>query len=390
MAESLCELNKERQHTENLIADEAYSFVENEENAKSRSILVIDNYNWHSGVIGIVSSRVTERYGVPSILITFEGNDDPFSEDAIGKGSGRSIGGMNLVEALNYCSDLLEKSGGHELAAGLSIKRKNLEAFKQRIEEYASEYFKNATYENTLSIDCELDFNELSTDLAKEISLLEPYGVSNPTPVFVSYGVTLTGISPVGMNRHLRLTFENAKKKVQGMFFSTTAQELDITYGDEVDMVYNLEINEFNGTESLQVNLKDIKLSENIIRYEEECEKLYQQVKTGESLIDSDEIIPSRDDFTTVYQHLLSNARYGKTNYRYSKLSNDISSHRPYLSLNYIKLKTIIKVFRELNIILIDEVDDFSFDFKFSSTKSKTSLDKSNILKKLKQTYAKR
>lgn len=390
LAEELCELNKERQHTENRIAEEAYQLVEAEENANNKSILVLDNYDWHSGVIGIVSSRVTDRYGVPSILITFEGNEDPYSPEAIGKGSGRSIGGMNLVEALNYCSPLLEKYGGHELAAGLSIKRKNLDEFKKKIESFAEEYFKNAQHENTLSIDCELDFNDLSLELAKEVSLLEPYGVSNPTPVFVSRGAVLSGISPVGMNRHLRLTLENYKKKVCGMLFSTAPQDFELTFGDEVDVVYNLEINEFNGSESLQINIKDIRISQSTLDFELENEKLYQEVKMGSSALSAEEIIPTREDFSYIYQFLQSNARYGKRFYRYTKLLSDINSHKSFQKFNFVKLKTIIKVFRELNIIYIEEIDDFTFEFKFSGAKNKTSLDKSSILKKLKQAYLKR
>ena len=390
LADQLCELNKDRQYTENKIAEEAYQIVDSDECSSSKSILVIDGLYWHSGVIGIVSSRVSEKYNRPSILITFEENDDPNDPEAIGKGSGRSIGGLNLIEALNSCSDLLEKHGGHDFAAGLSIKRKNLNEFKKRIEEYACEHFKNNPPQNTLNIDCQLDFNELTIGLVREISLLEPYGATNPQPVFVSRGVVVSSISPVGMNRHLRINLENSKKRLCAMYYSMTKEELELSYGDEVDVVYNLEINEYNGTESVQLNVKDIRLSQNTIDMEMENERLYQEVKAGLSKLSFDEIVPTREDFAFVYQYLQNNARYGKASYRYSKLLSDINAYKSVLGLNFIKIKTIIKVFRELNIIYIDEIDDYSFDFKFSSTKNKTNLDKSNILKKLKQTYIKR
>lgn len=386
----LCDLNKERQAMENAIAEEAFSKIDEKDEYKNKSILVVDGDNWHSGVIGIVSSKISERYCLPSILITFEDNDDPSSPDAIGKGSGRSIGGMNLVGALNYCSDLLEKFGGHELAAGLSIKRRFLPLFKERINEYAREYFNNILPENTLKIDYDIPFDDLCLGLGKEISLLEPYGVSNPTPVFISLGVKLTGITPVGMYKHLKLTLESEEKKFNAMMFSTTPQEFDYSYGDVLDIAYTLDINEFNGTESLQINIKDVRLSQTTRDREIKLENEYCDVKSGETYLDGDDIVPTREEFGYVYQYLQSSARYGRSYYRYLKLLDDIKAkvliteERKY---NYVKIKTIIKVFRELNIISIEEIDEFSFEFKFSPTKSKTSLDKSNILKKLKQTY---
>ena len=394
-AENLCELNKERQRMENAIADEAFSRIEESDEYKNKSILVVDGNEWNSGVIGIVSSKVSERYYLPSILISFEDNPDPSSPEAVGKGSGRSAGGMNLVGALNYCSDLLEKFGGHELAAGLSIKRKNLPLFKERINEYAREWFKNALPEHSLNIDYEISFEDLSLSLAKEISYLEPYGVANPTPLFASYGVKLVGVTPVGMNRHLKLALEGENKKINAMLFSTTPSELDFKWGDAVDIAYSIDTNEFNGTESLQVNIKDIRLSQKSRELESAWEKKYLDAKIGNTVLCADEVIPSREEAGYVYQFLQTSARYGTDKYRYLKLVNDLQSRGRYpegvdpARLNYVKLKTIIMVFRELNIISIDEIDDFSFEFKFSGAKSKTSLDKSNILKKLKYTYAK-
>ena len=396
LAERLCELNKERQFMENAIAEVAFTKIEENNEYSNNSILVVDGNHWNSGVIGIVSSKVSERYCLPSILITFEDNDDPSSPDAVGKGSGRSVGGMNLVGALNYCSDLLEKYGGHELAAGLSIKRKFLPIFKERINEYAREYFKNVLPEHTLDIDYSLDFDDLTLNLAKEISYLEPYGVSNPTPLFVSHDVLISSVTPVGMNRHLKLTLSGEQRKHTAMMFSTTPQEFEFTSGDKVDIVYSIDINEFNGVESLQISVKDIRLSQKSCELEMEQEKEYTKVKVGDTYFSADEIIPSREEFAYVYQFLQSSARYGIQKYRYSKLVNDLKYIRvrslegvDLLKMSYIKVKTMIMVFRELNIISIEEIDDFSFEFKFSGAINKTSLDKSNILKKLKTTYSK-
>lgn len=389
LALELCEINRERQFEENKIADMAYEIIENN-GYVGKSIMVLDDPSWHHGVIGIVSSRVSDRYGVPSILISFEGNDDPYSPDAIGKGSGRSVSGMNLVDALSASADLLEKFGGHELAAGLSIKRKNLELFKERIEAYAKACFNGQEPEHILDVDCELEIGELTVDFANELSALEPYGVANPSPVFVTRNMQITDITPVGMNRHLKLSLSKDKRYFNAMLFSTSPQEFKYSIGDEVDIAYTLEVNSFNGLSSLQISLKDVKISERIVHFEAVNEEIFQSVRNGESALDYDYIIPSRDEFGAVYQYLQSSARLGKSVYRISKLLLDMTSGKQPSGLNYIKLKTIIKVFIELNIINIEEIDEHSFSFRFSYTKNKTNLDKSSILRKLKQTYIKK
>lgn len=389
LALKLCDINKERQLQENKIADMAYETIENNDYGE-KSIIVLDDEKWHHGVIGIVASRVSDRYGVPSILISFEGNDDPTSPEAIGKGSGRSVGGLNLVNALNECADLLDKFGGHELAAGLSIKRKNLPEFKNRIENIAKRCFDGKEPELVLGLDCELDANDLTIDLAKEISYLEPYGVANNNPVFVTRNVVITDISPMSMNRHLKLTINKDRRNFNAMLFSTSLQDFPFSIGDEVDIAYNIEINEYNGISSLQINLKDIKISKRYLELESVNESIYQSIKLGECDLGADYIIPTRDDFGVVYQYLQAAARLGKSTYRFSKLLSDISNSHNNSKLNYVKTKTIIKVFRELNILAIDEIDDFTFSFKFSYNKNKTNLEKSSILKKLKQTYTKK
>ncbi|MBQ7760665.1 MAG: single-stranded-DNA-specific exonuclease RecJ [Clostridia bacterium] len=380
----LCEINRERQALENYIADMASEIVENEV-PDDKSILILDHDDWHHGVVGIVSSRLTEKYGLTSILISFEGNENPNDPEAIGKGSGRSAEGMNLVVALNECADILEKYGGHELAAGLSIKRKNLPEFKVRMEAYAKKSFKGTEPEHVLEIDRELSVRDITLDLAKEISSLEPCGASNPTPLFCIKNATLIDILPVGMNRHLKLTFLKDGKSLPAMLFSVTPQEFAMSRGDEVDIAFTLEVNEFNGTCSAQMLIKDIKLSQRSAQFELLNEELYQCAKAGNSELGPDYIIPQRNDCGIIYNQLLNSSRMGKDSYRISRLLADVSKQNK--DLNYVKIKFILSIFRELNIVNIDMVDEFSFNFHFSYPKIKVSLDKSNILRKLKQTY---
>ena len=385
----LCEINRERQATENKIAEEAYELVESR-GYSDKSVIVLDECDWHHGVIGIVASRVSDRYGVPSILISFEGNDDPNDMEAMGKGSGRSVSGMNLVNALSECDDLLEKFGGHELAAGLSIKRKNLDEFRSRMEAYAKKCFAGSEPEQILEIDYELDTSDINIAFAEELCCLEPYGVSNPTPVFALRNTLLSEITPVGLNRHLKLSIVKDGYVFTAMLFSTTPQEFGFSVGDEVDLAFNLDINEFNGVSSVQISIKDIRPSERNIHFELVNEQAYESAKNGESLLAPEYIIPSRDDFVKVYSLLLSSARMGKETYRISRLLTDILRQEPSSSINYVKLKFIIKIFRELNIINIEELDDVTFAFHIGFAKNKTNLEKSNILKKLKSMYPKK
>lgn len=384
----LCEINRERQATENKIADEAYELVEKYEYF-NKSMIVLDHFQWHHGVIGIVSSRVTDKYGVPSILISFEGSDADDME-AIGKGSGRSVSGMNLVDALTSCADLLEKFGGHELAAGLSIKRKNLEAFRNRMEEYARRCFDGACPEQILEIDYELSASEINMALAQELCYLEPYGVSNPTPVFALRNAIISDITPVGMNRHLKLSLVKDDNVFVAMLFSTTPQEFGLSEGDEVDFAFNLDVNEYNGVSNIQISIKDIRPSERNRHFERVNEEIYESVRSGESTLAPDYIIPKREDFAKVYNQLLSCARMGKETYRISRLLSDLLSKDSTSGLNYVKVKYIIKIFRELNIVTIEELDEASFAFHITFTKNKTNLDKSVILRKLKSMYPKK
>ncbi|MBQ8392553.1 MAG: single-stranded-DNA-specific exonuclease RecJ [Clostridia bacterium] len=382
----LYDINKDRQLEENRIADEAFAKIE-KDGYDHGGVIILDNDDWNHGVIGIVSSRVTEKYSLPSILVSFEGNDDPLDGEAIGKGSGRSIRGMNLVNALLSCKDLLEKFGGHELAAGLSIKRKNLGEFQRRMTEYARACFKGEEPISTLDIDCILCEKDITRDLATEITLLEPYGVSNLVPVFAMKDATIEDIIPVGMNRHLKLTVSKNGVRFTAMQFSVSSNEFGFEIGDEVDIAFNLEINEFMNMRTVQLNVKDIKNAEGPAKNQRAGELEYSKIWNGEYIGDVDIAVPSREEFACVYNTILKSAREGISGFSYLRLHKLINGKKQGVRITYAKIKIIIKVFRELNIVNIEETDEYSFQYRITYTKTKTSLDKSNILKRLKSIY---
>ena len=385
-AVQLCDINKDRQLEENKIADEANAQIE-ERGYDHGGVIILDNADWNHGVIGIVSSRITEKYSLPSILVSFEGNENPYDDEALGKGSGRSIRGMNLVNALSSCADLLEKFGGHELAAGLSVKRKNLKELQRRMTEYARACFKGEEPVSALDIDCVLSERDISRDLATEITLLEPYGVSNLVPVFAMRDAVIEEIIPVGMNRHLKLIISKNGVRFTAMQFCVSSEEFGYSIGDRIDIAFNLEINEFMNMRTVQFNVKDISLAEGLLEEQNNGEALYNSVWNGEYTGDADAVLPSRDDFAAVYNALLKSAREGINSFSYLRLLKAVRGKRGGHDISYPKLKLAIKVFRELNIVSIHETDEYTFDFSITYTKTKTSLDKSNILKRLRLLY---
>ena len=381
IAEELCRTNKERQAEENKIMREAYSKIENYD-IENNPVIVLDADNWHHGVIGIVSSRITEKYCRPSILVSFEGNEGSApSPDDVGKGSGRSIKGMNLVDALCYCSEHLVKFGGHELAAGLSVSRGELDNFIAKINEYAKDNLSDDDMIPTVEADCVLDFEDVNLSLAKSIGILEPYGVSNPPPVFVMRGVTVNEISGVSDGKHTKLALGNGKSFLSAMYFSNSPSGLGIYVGDKIDVLFNLDINEWGGRECVQLIIRDLKPSKSQQSIFVEEKARFEEIRCGAHFSESEEIMPTRDDFAAVYKLIAASFRAG----------TDTLSHRDITSrfrgegrrIGYAKLKIIIMVFKELNILGITDVSDEVYKFSIHYTTSKTELDKSNLLRRL-------
>ncbi|MBQ1260627.1 MAG: single-stranded-DNA-specific exonuclease RecJ, partial [Clostridia bacterium] len=355
IAEALCEANRERQAEENKIMQEANQKIADGK-FEDCPVIVLDADDWHHGVIGIVSSRITEKYSRPSILVSFEGNGDGApSDDDAGKGSGRSIKGMNLVDALCYCADLLIKFGGHELAAGLSVSRANLPKFREKINEYARLNLKDEDMLPTVEADTEIRFSDVNINLADGLRILEPYGVDNPVPVFIIRGVYVNEIIAVGGGKHTKIILSDGSHTAAAIYFSATAEELNVHVGECVDVLFNLDINEWNGRKSVQMILRDIKHSKSETDELTRQKARVEEIRLGARFTKDEDVLPSREDFAVVYKYLLGLQRSGVKTAAHkdicTKLSTDVTR-----KINYIKLKIIVMVMRELNIISIDEV----------------------------------
>ena len=382
IAEELCHTNKERQAEENKIMQEAYQKIE-QYDIENDPVIVLDADNWHHGVIGIVASRITEKYTRPAILVSFEGNESETpSPDDVGKGSGRSIKGMNLVDALCYCSDHLVKFGGHELAAGLSVTRGELDTFRRLINEYARKNLTEADMVQTVEADCELDFGDVNLGLAKGIQLLEPYGVSNPIPGFVLRGVTVNDITGISEGKHTRLSLGNGRYTLSAMYFSNSPDTLGIYVGDKVDVLFNLDVNEWGGRESAQVIVRDIKPSITEKERHRNERARFEEIKNGATFTAEENIFPDRDDFAAVYRLIQNLVRMDVDVLKHrdiiSRLKND-----PTVNIGYVKLKIIMMVFKELNILSVEDVAPDTYKFKLYYSTTRKKLDKSTLLRRL-------
>ncbi len=383
IAEELCRTNKERQAEENKIMREAYQKIEKYDIEKN-PVIVLDADNWHHGVIGIVASRITEKYVRPAILVSFEGNESAErTPDDIGKGSGRSIKGMNLVDALCHCSDHLVKFGGHELAAGLSVTRGELDNFRNLINDYARSMLTEKDMIQTVEADCELDFSELNLSLAKSIQLLEPYGVSNPIPVFIMRGVTVAEISGISDGKHTRLALGNGRYNISAMYFSNSPESLGVYVGDKVDVLFNLDINEWGGRENVQLIVRDLKPSRQEAEEILALRERFEEIKNGAPFTKEENILPSREDFAAVYRFMLATLRAGSDTLSHKKILAKFRGGDEGVNIGYIKLKIIVMVMKELNIANIEDASDEVYRFNIQYKTTKTELDKSTLLRRL-------
>lgn len=248
ITEILNNYNVERQQTEKEIFEQAVSEIKRAN--VDEPCIVLGKEGWHHGVIGIVSSKVTELYFKPSILICFEGEE--------GKGSGRSIPGFDLHEALMNCSTYIEKFGGHSMAVGINVKKENFEKFKKDFEEYAQ----NQGIRDIIpivKIDEETSLKEINLQTVKDLSLLEPFGEANKVPIFLIRNLKIQSIRTLSEGKHLKLKLGQDSYIIDAIGFGIGEVSENYLIGDKVDIVGSLEVNSFNRMEQVQIVIKDMR-----------------------------------------------------------------------------------------------------------------------------------
>ncbi len=250
LAVKLNEYNIERQSIEKQMYDEAAEIID--ENEKDKACIIVGKEGWHHGIIGIVSSKITEMYFKPSILICFDGNE--------GKGSGRSIPGFDLHEALMDCKQYLKKFGGHAMAVGVTVDKSEFGKFKSELEEYA----KSCNVDKIvpiINVDSELSLKDINVESVKSLSLLEPYGEANKMPLFLFRNLKINSIRSLSEGKHLKLSLKDENFIVDAIGFNMGELSEKYLLDDRVDIVGSLDINSYGGNESVQIVLKDIRKS---------------------------------------------------------------------------------------------------------------------------------
>lgn len=248
LTQKLNEYNKTRQEIEKKIFEDATIQIEKQGIANKNTIVLMGE-NWHHGVIGIVASKITEMYFKPSILLC--------EEDDCGKGSGRSIPGFDLYEALTECKESIDKFGGHAMAVGINVKKDKLEEFKVRLEQIA----KDKNIEEIvpiLKIDAQISLDEINKEMVNSLKELEPFGEENKNPLFVFKNLKIDSIRALSEGKHLKLTLKDNKNIVNAIGFNLGELANEYKIGDKIDVVGNLEINSFKGVDNIQINIKDL------------------------------------------------------------------------------------------------------------------------------------
>lgn len=368
-AELLSRLNAERQTIETDIYKQIEEKFSTEPTLAFDRVIVVSSENWNAGVIGIAASKLTEKYGKPSIIISEDGE--------ICKASGRSISGFSLVDAVFACSQYLEKFGGHPMAVGFSIKRENIDVFRKAINDYANKLERMPLA--SLKLDCNLNPDAITTDMVHQLHMFEPFGCGNPKPVFGINNMFLEKIISVGNGNHLKLAVTRGKARLNLMKFSTTPEQFPYSEGDILDFAVSLDINLYQGKEYLSFSVKDVKLSDfdtEKAMYEIQDYELYKSGIIPKNFVSSD-IVPTRDEFAAVYRYIRKSQRnVYSLDAMYKKLSCP--------TIEIFKLLNILDIMNELYLITYSRNSD-TLNIQIREVNGKVDLNASKILRKLKE-----
>lgn len=293
--------NRERQSIEKEILASIDEEVRRTPNIVNDKILVFAGKGWHQGVVGIAASRIKDIYDKPTIII---GIDD----DGVARGSGRSVEGFSLCDAVFACSEHLAHYGGHPMAVGISLEKEKINDFRKAINAYCKDI--KMPY-NILHIDCKLNPNQLDLSILDSLSYIEPCGASNPSPIFGLYNMTVIATKEMGNGKHMRITLSRGQGQVPvyAVYFNHNFQSCSYRNGDIVDVAVSLDRNIYNGQENLSVIIKDIKYSqsnnEELIDSERIFDKFAKRYRLTKNEVMS--ILPTRNDFAYVYRFLKQN-----------------------------------------------------------------------------------
>lgn len=363
LAEEINEDNVLRQQTEQEILTQAVEFIESHPSWKYDKVLVVSGENWHDGVIGIVASRLVEKYGKPTIVITE-------NEDLTAKGSGRSVEGFSLYDALSDCADVLDHYGGHTLAAGLGIDAEKIDLFRREINRYADGAEAFCPVQN---IDFKINPSCVNTELLDVIESLEPFGAGNPQPVFGLYNMTLTDITPIGSGKHLRLSLRRGDTTLNAVLFRMTQLDFPYVTGDVLDVAATFEPNEYMGQLRLNILVRNIKL------HDMDDEVLFDAMNSFDDIMSGRNTghisaLPDRDFIALVYKFIRSKGKW--------RYDNEILCKRLGLdAASYAKVCVALEALTELGTIVYDGDGNLTLP----QENIKVNLNDAPVLKRIKE-----
>lgn len=360
IAEQLNINNTHRQELEQSIYEDAVKQLSDDPSLARKRVIVVSGKGYHQGVVGIVASKLSEKYEKPAVVISIE-------DDGMAHGSARSIQGFNIFEAVSYCSDILGHFGGHPGAAGLSLSAVDIDDFRNRINEFAAEKYP-AMPVQTVDIDFKISPFYLSVDLAKELAVLEPYGEGNKRAVFALMNLTVTQIRSLGNGRHIRLECEKKGRKIRIVKFGTAAEKFPYIPGEKIDAAVKIGVNPYNGREYLSVQAVDIRKSgmdEDTYFAEKEEYELFCAGKNN-----SKSVYPDHDTCAAVYKAIRKRKNvYTDADSLYFSLSG----------VTYGQMMFALKAFYECSLISYDDGS-----IKMNETTGKADLTRTKTIKHLK------
>ncbi|MCI8525694.1 MAG: single-stranded-DNA-specific exonuclease RecJ [Oscillospiraceae bacterium] len=375
LAESLCQLNRRRQAVEAEIYDQAVAMLEGETDPAA---IVLADERWHQGVVGIVASRLAEEYRCPAFLICLDGER--------GKASSRSYGGFNLFSALESLEGLLESYGGHELAAGFTIGRAQIPAFRAAVREQAGAFRASDQCRSALEIDCEIDPALLTLPNVEGLDQLEPCGPGCPRPVFAAGDLLVEQLSVVGGGRHLRLRLRREEHVLQAIFFSASILRAAVSPGDLVELAFTPQINEFRGVRSVQLNVVDIRSAAEAGQYARERDLYARHCAGGLTAQEAAMLLPQRPEFVAVWRYLASHSQCGELEDECGCMSRKISRYAG-IPASFVRTQICLDVFAEQGLISLRQTGR-TIHITLTSGGRKADLDASRILMRLKQQKA--
>ena len=374
LAQAVNQANMDRKTVEASIQEEVWERFRACPELLSDRVLVVEGEGWHPGVIGIIAARVMEQTGKPCLVLSV--SEGP--EGRIAKGSGRSIKGFSLYEALAACADVLDRFGGHELAAGMGLPADRIGEFRRRINQYAAERFP-AMPAPALRLDCRLNPSQIDLEKLNLLAALEPCGAGNPAPLFGLYRMRLDNITPVGAGRHLRLSLSRDNTRLSAIKFQTAPGDFPVACGEVLNLAVTLERNEYKGTVTPSVIVRDLRYADT------DQEEVLAALRCADSLSRGDELtpeqarawLPEREEIARVYRFVRGRKDWKGTLEQFLHQAGTPALGGP-------RIRVALEVLRQAGLLALEEGGD-SLHIRALPAQGKADLNATPVMRRLHQ-----